>query len=174
MTRASRWRPVRSAPMRRPPRPNRSTFRRRAASAAAVLGLVLVAAGCSDGSDGAASTTTAARPTTTTAPATTVAVPTTFAPPVGRPEAKDAAQTLYDAWVAGDRVTASQVADPAAVEAVFAAAPGNYQLYRGCDTGEFDTGGCLFRDRGNNNTIQIDVEKRDGQWVVATAFFSAG
>ena len=154
----------------------RPTHRTRRAATFAALAVVVTMASvaCSDGSDGTASTTTAARRTTTTASTTTVAAPTTFAPPVGRPEAKDAAQTLYDAWVAGDRVTANQVADPTAVEAIFAAAPGNYQLYRGCDTGEFDTGGCLFRDRGNNNTIQIDVEKRNGQWVVATTFFSPG
>lgn len=117
--------------------------------------------------------TSIVRTSTTTAPpaSTTTTVPPK---PVGRPEAKDAALTLYGAWKANDRATASQVADPAAVDAVFAAGPGNYELYKGCDTGEFDTGGCLFRNRSNNDTIQIDVEKRDGQWVVAGAFFSPG
>jgi len=108
--------------------------------------------------------------TSTTAPAST----TTLAKPVGRPEAKDSALTLYNAWKVNDRATASQVADASAIDSMFAAAPGDYELYRGCDTGEFDTGGCLFRNRANNDTIQIDVEKRNGQWVVANAFFSAG
>ena len=74
--------------------------------------------------------------------------------------------------MADDRAAALTIADPAAVDAIFAATPGPYKLYRGCDTGEFDTGGCLFRDRSTNNTIQIDVEKRATGWVVAGTFFS--
>lgn len=106
---------------------------------------------------------------TTTRPATTS---TTAAPPVGAPDAATAAQTLYDAWVANDKVTASRVAEQAAIDAVWAAVPGPYQLYRGCDTGEFETGGCLFRDRTTNHTIQVDLTKRDGMWVVTGAFYS--
>jgi hypothetical protein len=133
---------------------------------------------CSDSSDEAApstttSTTTSSVPSTTST--TTAAVtPTTLPAPVGRPEAKDAALVLYDAWTKGDRAGAAQVADVAAIDAFFLAVPGPYELYRGCDTGEFDTGGCLFRDRSTNNTIQVDVERRDGNWVVAGAFFSPG
>lgn len=134
-------------------------------------------AACSGSSDDAApastTTTTTAAPTSTTV---TTAAPTstTLPAPVGRPEAKDAALVLYDAWTKDDRVGAAQVADPAAIDAVFAATRGPYELYRGCDTGEFDTGGCLFRDRSTNNTIQIDVERRNGNWVVSGAFFSPG
>ena len=118
----------------------------------------------------ASSTTTTSLATTTT----TAAPPTTAAEPSGLPDPAAAATKLYDAWVAGDRATAATIADPAAVEAIFAAAPGPYQLYRGCDTGEFDTGGCLFRDRSTNNTIQVDVERRASGWVVSGTFFSPG
>ena len=150
-----------------------------------MAGLLLVGAvGCSktsNGDNGAKDTSTnvgegtsivrtSSTTTSTTAPATTA----TLAKPVGRPEAKDSALTLYNAWKVNDRATASQVADPSAIDAMFASAPGDYELYRGCDTGEFDTGGCLFRNRANNDTIQIDVEKRNGQWVVANAYFSPG
>lgn len=107
-------------------------------------------------------------------PAPTTAPTTTVVEPVGVPEPATAAQKLYDAWVAGDREAAATIADPPAIDAVFAATPGPYELYRGCDSGEFDTGGCLFRDRTTNNTIQIDLEKRDSGWVVAGAFFSPG
>jgi len=151
----------------------------------AVAGLVVLgAASCSKTSngdnssqdtstnvgDGATSIERSSTTTSTTAPAST----TTLAPAVGRPEAKDSALTLYNAWKVNDRATASQVADVSAIDSMFAAVPGNYELYRGCDTGEFDTGGCLFRNRSNNDTIQIDVEKRNGQWVVTDAYFSAG
>lgn len=163
---------------------------RRLASLALVMALPVGAIACGSNSDGepesgtdigdavtldASSTTTTAPPTTvrTAAPPTTAA-PTTVAEPVGVPEAAAAATKLYDAWVAGDRATAATIADPAAVEGIFAAVPGPYELYRDCDTGEFDTGGCLFRDRSTNNTIQVDLEKRESGWVVSGTFFSPG
>lgn len=102
----------------------------------------------------------------------TATTTTTAVPPVGAPEGPQAAMALYDAWVADDRVAAALVAEPEAIDAIWAAVPGPYELYRGCDTGEFDTGGCLFRDRSTNHTIQIDLTRRDGMWVVTGAFFS--
>lgn len=147
-----------------------------AAGLCAVLSVGVVA--CSGSSDDAApaSTSTSTAPASTSSTTTTTAAPTptTLPAPVGRPEAKDAALVLYDAWTKNDRLYAAQVADVAAIDAIFAAAPGPYELYKGCDTGEFDTGGCLFRDRSTNNTIQVDVERRNGNWVVAGAFFSPG
>ena len=109
---------------------------------------------------------------TTAVPASTTTTPAAKAP-VGMPDGETAARRLYDAWVANDRAAAATIADPAAIDAVFAAPKGTYELYRGCDTGEFGTGGCLFRNRANNNTIQIDLEKRATGWVVSGAFFSA-
>ncbi len=157
----------------------------RVATATLLVSLGLGAMACgSDGGGASGSGTGIGEPatlvgsstTTTTAPptSTTTAPPTTVAEPTGLAEPAAAATKLYDAWVAGDRATAATIADPAAVEGIFAAAPGPYQLYRGCDTGEFDTGGCLFRDRSTNNTIQVDVERRTSGWVVSGTFFSPG
>lgn len=120
------------------------------------------------------STSTTAPPATTVAPTTTIAPAPTVPGPVGAATPEAAADTLYRAFVAGDRAAAVAVADPAAVEAVFTASPGPYEPYRGCDTGEFDTSGCLYRDRSTNNTIQFDMERRDQVWVVTGAFFSPG
>lgn len=140
---------------------------------AAAIGILAPA--CSSGSDGAQDKTAAVSDdaasvdkTTTT----TVAPETTTAPaePVGLPEQEAAATRLYDAWVADDKVTAATVADPAAVENMWQAARGSYSLYNKCASGEFDTSGCLFR--GNLGTIQIDLEKRGDNWVVAGAFYS--
>lgn len=104
------------------------------------------------------------------------AAPSTTAhpPPVGRPEPADAARFLYDAWGLDDRALALTVAEPEAVDAMFEAPPGPYELYRGCDAGEFDTGGCMFRDRTTNNTLQVNLERRADQWVVTGVIFSAG
>lgn len=137
---------------------------------AAAIGL-LAPACSSGGSDAAKGTTTTAAPTTTEAPTTTTAPATTTpAAPVGLPDQEAVAQKLYDAWKANDKVTAATVADPVAIDNIWRAAPGDYSLYNSCSTGEFDTSGCLFR--GNPGTIQIDLEKRGDNWVVAGAFYS--
>lgn len=111
-------------------------------------------------------TTTSTTPTT--APATT-AVPA----PVGAGSPADASAALYAAFVAGDRAAAARVAEQPAIDAVFSAVPGPYQPYRGCDTGEFGTSGCLYRDRSTNHTIQFDLERRGDAWVVTNGFYSA-
>ncbi|MCB1041042.1 MAG: hypothetical protein R2701_07425 [Acidimicrobiales bacterium] len=135
-----------------------------------------IAVGCGGSSEGKADTqvdsSAATLDATTTDAATTSAVPetTTTLAPVGLPNQDDVATRLYDAWVANDKVTAATVADPAAVEAMWLAAPGSYYLYNHCSSGEFDTSGCLFR--GNPGTIQIDLEKRGENWVVSGAFYS--
>ena len=89
---------------------------------------------------------------------------------MGLPGQEETAKRLYDAWFANDKVTAASVADPAAIEAMWQTARGDYSLYNKCSTGEFDTSGCLYR--GNLGTIQFDLEKRGANWVVAGAFFS--
>lgn len=96
------------------------------------------------------------------------------AAPTGAPDPATAATTLYDASVVDDRATAATVAEPDAIDAVFAAEPGPYALYSACDSGEFDISGCLFRDRTTNNTIQFDMERRGDAWVVVNAFASTG
>lgn len=140
--------------------------------------LALGALACSsdgDGDDDPSGPTVAPSilpPETVTAPSAPVETTTTVAAPVGAPDSAQAAQALYDAWVAGDREAAARVAEPAAIDVVWSAIPGPYQLYRGCDDGEFETSGCLFRDRTTNHTIQIEATRRDTGWVVTGAFFS--
>jgi hypothetical protein len=104
----------------------------------------------------------------TTAPETTVAE--TPAAPVGAPDPEAAAASLYGAWKAGDRAAAATVAEPVAVDAVFAAAPGDYALYNRCSTGEFGSSGCLYR--GDPGTIQFSMTQREAAWVVTMAVFS--
>lgn len=112
---------------------------------------------------------------TTEAPGTTSPTTSTTPPaPVGRPDPADAARFLYDAWGLDDRALALTVAEPGAVEAMFEAPRGPYELYRGCDAGEFDTGGCMFRDRTTNNTLQVNLERRADNWVVTGVVFSPG
>lgn len=142
----------------------------------ALLTLALVG-GSACGDDGADEPARIGEPVTTVATSstsTTAAAPATTVPPVGADTPDSAAATLYQAFTTGDRAMAAAVAEPAAVEAVFAATPGPYQPYRGCDTGEFDTSGCLYRDRSTNNTIQFDMTRRGAKWVVTGAFFSPG
>lgn len=145
-----------------------------AAGLAAALATATVA--CSSDDGGTSGESSLVPPVSVTAPASTSTDPdsatTTLPEAVGAPDAASAALTLYNAWVANDQAAAATVAEPEAIEAVWAAEPGPYELYRGCDTGEFGTGGCLFRDRSTNHTIQLDMEKRDTGWVVTGAFYS--
>lgn len=158
------------------------TLRRALASAALSTVLLVAVAGCSNsdsdsspkpGTDVGQAVSvvpTTDGPATTEAPATTTTLPA----PTGAETESDAARTLYDAWTNNDPALAATVAEPEAIDVIWTATPGPYELYRNCDDGEFDTGGCLFRDRSTNNTIQINLEKRDGRWVVVTTFFSEG
>lgn len=103
---------------------------------AALVAVALVVGGCAgedDGgvvADGAAPTTPGTSATTsTTLPATTTSTTVLRTPlPTGR-EAIDA---LLAAWEAGDRVAASLVATPEAVEAIFAV-PVEGRDDRGCN-----------------------------------------
>jgi hypothetical protein len=149
---------------------------RAAGAALLTLSLAFGAVACSsDGDDTPSGPTVAPEllpPKTVTSSSEATTTSTTAVAPVGAPDSAQAAQALYDAWVAGDRNAAARVAEPAAIDVVWSAIPGPYQLYRGCDDGEFDTSGCLFRDRTTNHTIQIEATRRDTGWVVTGAFFS--
>ncbi|MCU1357605.1 MAG: hypothetical protein JWM89_3023 [Acidimicrobiales bacterium] len=144
------------------------------------IGLVVAAAGCttSEGSDGASprqkpdigSAATLQATTSTAGDTTTTATKATVPATTGVTDALEAAQKLYDAWKAGDHAGAAQVATQEAVDGIWATPPGDYAPYNHCDTGEFTTGGCLFR--GNSGTIQFDLEKRGDLWVVVGAVFA--
>jgi hypothetical protein len=122
-----------------------------------------------DGPTELADAATTERTTATTA-APTTAVPTTTAAPTGMGSPIDAATRLFDAWVADDRATAATVAEPVAIEGIWAAARGDYGQYNQCDSAEFDTSGCLFR--GAPGTIAFTMERRGEAWVVIEALYS--
>ena len=146
---------------------------RRAALVGAVA--VLALAGCGkNASDTAKSQTSVAPPVTvertTTAPPTTTPTTTTAPALVGMPTPEDAARKLFDAWKAGDKVTAATIGTPEAVTHIWATPPADYYLYSRCDSAEFDTSGCLWR--GNPGTIQFDLAKQGAVWIVSDAVFS--
>ena len=107
----------------------------------------------------------------TTTSATAGPAPSTTLPPtVGTPDPETTAGTLYMAWVADDRSLAATVAEPAAVDDIWATAPGDYSLYNRCSTGEFGGAQCLYR--GPGGTIQFSMEQVDDAWVARRAIFS--
>lgn len=152
------------------------TATRRTAAIAAALALAGLATACGSSAPAASSevslgpdATTVTAPSTTAAPTTTA--PTTTAPvTTGRGNPEEAAKTLYDAWYAGDKVTAGTVATQTALDDMWQTPKGDYGLYSGCDSAEFDTSGCLFR--GANGTIQFTMERRGDLWVVIEALYS--
>jgi len=101
--------------------------------------------------------------TTTTAPTTTT---TTTPPPVPRPSAREAVDYLLGAWRAGDRAGALTVAEPAAVDALFAIAPEPPES-RGCNEPPPGLGAptyCVYRL--NAGELQVRAAERDGGYVV--------
>lgn len=165
-----------------PPAPRRRSSRpfARLLAAGVALALLVGASGCGSDSDddetkstidaevGDPATLDSSTTTAETSPPETT--PTTTAAPVGSPDPEAAAATLYTAWKADDRPTAATVAEPTAVDGIFASAPGDYSLYNRCNTGEFGQSQCLYR--GDAGTIQFSMQDRSGSWVVTTAIFS--
>ncbi len=148
------------------------------AGTALALALALPAgmAGC--GGDGPSSaprsttTTGATTASTTTVPSTTAS--TTTAPPgpaLAFPAPREAIDHLVDAWRAGDRAAALAGAELPAVDALFAQPSDGYDLY-GCDSGEFSTSTCNFRNRSTGGYAQVTAKQGPGGWVVISVFVS--
>ena len=95
---------------------------------------------------------------------------TTLAQTVGTDDPQASAAVLYASWKSNDRNAASVVAEPAAIDGLFAAAPADYSLYNRCNTGEFGASTCLYR--GDAGTIQFSMTQREEMWVVTMAIFS--
>lgn len=143
-------------------------------------------AGCGQGDDEAVTSPSASD---TTAPPSTAAAPpsTTTAPGLPPPpppedtappeptlafaDPKAAVEHLVGAWQAGDSATALQGATAEAVTSLFSQPADGFELY-GCDSGEFETSTCNYRNRSTGGYAQITAEKRPAGWVVAAVFVS--
>lgn len=151
--------------------------------AAGVVGLVLSAAafsGCGGSSDSAEPATTSTSTTTTTTTSTPVrptAKPgtTTTTAPVGpslfSATPRGAVEQLVSAWRAGDRAAAARVADATAVRNIFTQPAGGFELY-GCDSGEFTTSTCNYRNRSTAGYAQITADKQAAGWIVTAVYMS--
>lgn len=99
------------------------------------------------------------------------------APPAGptefAAEARHAMEELKAAWEAGDQDRARRIAPSDAVDALFTVAPSGYEIY-GCDTGEFETSTCNYRNRGTGSFIVVTADRRPEGWQVATILLTGG
>lgn len=146
-----------------------------------VVAAVVVALGaCGQGDDEATSTSGSTTTPSTTAPASpssappapsTTAPPTVPEPTRTFPDPQAAVEALVDAWRAGDSATALQGATAESVTNLFSQPPDGFELY-GCDSGEFETSTCNYRNRSTGGYAQITAEKRPAGWVVAAVFVS--
>ncbi len=96
--------------------------------------------------------------TTTSAPS----VPTAFTE-----QAADAINELEAAWEAGDQARARAIAPGEVVEALFLVPPEGFEVY-GCDSGEFETSTCNFRNRSTEAFIVVTATRTDPGWQVST------
>ena len=143
----------------------------------ACAALVLALSGCTGSTPAptvTATVTEAPYAPSTPAPAVTVTVtastPATAAPAVFTTMAA-AAQHLYAAWEAGDKVAAADGASTSAIDALFAHAwkSGAY-FFGGCD----DTTGCQYNFATGVIDMKISGNASSGYTVTAVTFGSAG
>lgn len=144
-----------------------------------VVGLAagLVLAGCG-GDDGGAddgpdsslippdSTEAVADPTTSTtstAPGSTAP----SAPTAHTAQAADAVNELKAAWEAGDQARARAIAPGDVVDALFLVPADGFEVY-GCDSGEFETSTCNFRNRATEAFVVVTAQRSDAGWQIAT------
>ncbi len=146
-----------------------------------IAAVVVTLAACGQGDDEAgpssASTSAATTPSTTVpaSPSSTApppsAPPTVPEPTLAFPDPQAAVVHLVDAWRAGDPATAAQGATTEALTTLFDQPPDGFELY-GCDSGEFETSTCNYRNRSTGGYAQITAERRPAGWVVAAVFVS--
>lgn len=144
------------------------------------VGLALAACGSdaesstpSDGETEVGGATSTVRPSTTSAPASSAPAETT-APAISAPtaytaQAADAANELKAAWEAGDRPRALAIAPSDVVEALFLVPAEGFEIY-GCDTGEFDTSTCNYRNRSTGVYIPVTMVRSEQGWQVGSIY----
>jgi len=146
---------------------------------AATLVTLGLAAACGSSSDGGATSkvtttppTTAASTTATTAPTTTATTaPAPSEPTLFFPEARAAVDHLIDAWKRADAAIALQGATTRAVLNLFTQPAEGFSLY-GCDSAEFMTSHCNYRNRATGGYAAITAEKRAQGWIVSDVAMS--
>jgi hypothetical protein len=149
-----------------------------------IAAVVLASVACGQGDDEAAtssstssssgppSSSASTAPPSTAPPAPESTAPAPAAEPtLAFPDPRAAVDHLVGAWQAGDSATALQGATAEAVTTLFRQPPDGFDLY-GCDSGEFETSTCNYRNRSTGGYAQITAEKRPAGWVVAAVFVS--
>ncbi len=146
------------------------------------MALALATTACGDDREasggptsGPATTPTTTEATTTTSPTVSTETSTPSTPPpttVSEPTAHtataaDAVNELRAAWMAGDRERAARIAPGGVVDALFAVPPGGFEVY-GCDTGEFATSNCNYRNRSSGAFIKVSATRSDAGWQIST------
>ncbi len=146
-----------------------------------VLVIALALAGCSsdEGADAGPDSslippeTTAAEATDPTTASTASTDPEASTEPASSPptaftsQAADAVNELKAAWETGDQARARAIAPGEVVDALFAVPADGFEVY-GCDSGEFETSTCNFRNRATEAFIVVTAARSDAGWQVAT------
>lgn len=121
------------------------------------------------------STTAAATTSTSSAPPSTATTSSTTAPDgpsttidvsEGAPTPEEAATSLYAAWKAGDKGAAAKVAEPSAINTLFARTyTGPDEVFLGCED-DGDTFACAYLYEGGANVYRVQGQADAGYRVV--------
>jgi hypothetical protein len=148
---------------------------RRTAVLVVLAALVLAGCGGSDeGADGSTPSTTRSTTSTSekgTGSATTGTSPQGDGPTQGFDSARAAIDHFVGAWAANDMAAAQTGATAAAVRNVFTQPGAGFALY-GCDTGEFETSTCNYRNRATQGYASISAQKAPIGWIVTDVYMT--
>jgi hypothetical protein len=148
---------------------------RRTAVLVVLAALVLAGCGGSDeGADGSTPSTTRSTTSTSekgTGSATTGTSPQGDGPTQGFDSARAAIDHFVGAWAANDKAAAQTGATAAAVRNVFTHPGAGFALY-GCDTGEFETSTCNYRNRATQGYASISAQKAPIGWIVTDVYMT--
>jgi hypothetical protein len=150
---------------------------RRTGVGVVLAALVLGSCGGSDEGSERSTTSTTTRSTTSTSeqgtgPATTgTSDPQGDEPTQGFDSARAAIDHFVGAWTANDEAAAQTGATAVAVQNVFTQPGAGFTLY-GCDTGEFDTSTCNYRNRATQGYASITAQKAPIGWIVTDVYMT--
>jgi hypothetical protein len=151
---------------------------RRTVLVALVAVTATLAGACTSSGEGAerppTTTTSSTAPKTTGSSAsgkTTTTAKAGPGPTQGFGSARAAIDHFVAAWMAGDRAGAQVGATELAVHNVFTQPGPGFTLY-GCDTGEFATSTCNYRNRATAGYASITAEQAPIGWIVTDVYMT--
>ena len=156
-------------------------YPRRLAGLALAVGFGLSGCAGDEADPGAGRSTTTAAPGSSSASSASSASSDSSSSTVGPSEtsgptafaatARDAVNELKAAWESGDQARAAAIAPGEVIAALFPIPSDGFEVYQ-CDTGEFETSTCAYRNRSTGVFISVNAVRHPEGWQIGTIIVS--